>query len=142
VGADGAAVLCEPLLRVLTGWLWAAGDGDAAALCEPLLRVATGTADACDWPVPPACAPLARVAAALGRARPATTRAPEPREPRRRAPGSWRITWIVRRITCVRTSTAGLRAARIAVLLLGAGLKASAARPPAVTAMTTAATRE
>jgi hypothetical protein len=52
------------------------------------------------------------------------------------------MTWIVRRITCVRTSTAGLRAARVAVLLLGAGLKASAARPPAVTAMTTATTRE
>jgi hypothetical protein len=52
------------------------------------------------------------------------------------------MTWIVRRITWVRTSTAGLRAARAAVLLPAAGRKANAARPPALIAMTTAAPRE
>lgn len=49
---------------------------------------------------------------------------------------------MVRRITWVRTSMAGLRAARVPALCPGAGLKANAAKPPAVIAMTTAAIRE
>jgi len=52
------------------------------------------------------------------------------------------MTWIVRRITWVRTSTAGLRAARANVPVPAAGLKANAARPPALIAITTAAMRE
>ena len=150
-------VRCDPLLRVLTGWLWLAGAGDV--LCDPLLRVAIGAAEAVLCPLLVRCAPLARVATAavpavcavrcppLAAVRavprcPAITSAEEPRAPRSSAPGSWRITWIVRRITWVRTSTAGLRAASVAVDVPAAGLSANAARPPATAAMAIATMRE
>jgi hypothetical protein len=52
------------------------------------------------------------------------------------------MTWIVRWITWVRTSIAGLRAARVAVDVPVAGLSANAAKPPAAAARTIAAIRE
>src|SRR6185437_1965650 len=52
------------------------------------------------------------------------------------------MTWTVRRITWVRTSTAGLRAATVPAVCPGAGLKANAASPPAVTAISAAAILE
>jgi hypothetical protein len=119
----------EPLLRVVTGTLPAAEPLDPA--WEPLVRVVTGALPAAELP-DPMCEPLERVAGAPGEplldpARceplaPVLAEAPacEPRgpvgEPGERAPDSWWITWIVRRITWVRTSTAGLRAASVAVV--------------------------
>jgi hypothetical protein len=128
-------------------------------VCDPLLRVATGAAEPVLCPPFVPCAPLARVATAAVPAVcavrcpplevvlafppcPAITRAEELRTPRSSAPDSWRMTWIVRRITWVRTSTAGLRAASVAVDVPAAGLSANAARPPATAAMAMATMRE
>src|SRR5512135_737884 len=49
---------------------------------------------------------------------------------------------MVRRITWVRTSRAGLRAASVAVDVPVAGLSANAARPPAIAAIAIATMRE
>ena len=84
--AGAEAVLCDPLLRVLTGWLEVAGV--EAVLCDPLARVATAVAVPAVWVEP--CRPLAAV-----RARacpvcpaPAANTAEEPWDPRSLAPGS------------------------------------------------------
>ncbi|HET7296674.1 MAG TPA: hypothetical protein VFI66_06000 [Gemmatimonadales bacterium] len=84
--AGAEAVLCDPLLRVLTGWLWLAGAD--AVLCDPLARVATAVAVPAVWVEP--CRPLAPV-----RARacplcpvPAAATAEKPCDPRSLAPGS------------------------------------------------------
>jgi hypothetical protein len=85
---------------------------------DPLARVET--APGALGPAPaPACEPLAPVRAALpapGAAEAAWW------EPGNLAPGSCRITWIVRRMTWVRTSAAGLRAATAVGVLALEGL--------------------
>jgi len=63
-------------------------DAELLELCEPLAAV-RGAAETVRRPVP---VPVARVA---------------PLEERCAWARSWRTTWTVRRITCVRTSTAG-----------------------------------
>jgi hypothetical protein len=131
-------VLCEALLRVVTGTPEPVVVWPVLAPCPPLARVATAATDS---PMAAWCLPLAAVLA-WAWAWPAATTADTPREPRNGAPGSWRITWIVRRITWVRTSTAGLRDARVAVGVLAAGFSANAARPPVATAIAKAAARE
>jgi hypothetical protein len=152
---DPDEVVCERLVRVVTGALDGADEPlDGAELptadpgevaCEPLARVATAAvavAPATTLPADPlACerlAPVRTVRAGL-----------EPRPPgalaRRRGPGdcparSCRTMWIVRRITCVLTSVAGLRAASVAT----AGcvdLSENPARPAATTAATTPTVR-
>jgi hypothetical protein len=45
--AGAGAELCEPLVRVVTGWL--AGAGAGAELCEPLAWVTTGATEADVW---------------------------------------------------------------------------------------------
>lgn len=109
--------LCEPLVRVATGEPDETPEVEAAAeLWPPLARVATPAAlDAeplPEWP----CEPLA----------PVLTEPPwDPRPPVAIAPRgvgkrperSWRTTWTVRLITCVRYCTAGVRAASVATVL-------------------------
>lgn len=131
-------MLREALLRVVTDTLEPAVVWPVLAPCTPLARVATAATGA---PMGAWCLPLAAVLA-WAWAWPATTIADTPREPRNGAPGSWRITWIVRRITWVRISTAGLRDARVAVGVLAAGFSANAARPQVATASAKAAARE
>ena len=104
-----ARSLCEPLVRVATGALAAERPADATpdAACAPLVRVATAPEPEAD-PLP-----------ATGRASRSRRSAPPPAPLRTRArrsataprgvgkcpARSWRTTWIVRRITCVRYCT-------------------------------------
>jgi hypothetical protein len=148
---DPDEVVWERLVRVVTGALDGAepptADPDEAdpdeVACEPLVRVATAA-------VAPATTLPAETVACERLAPVRTVRAGlEPRLPGalapRRGPGecparSCRTMWIVRRITCVLTSVAGLRAASVAT----AGcedLSENPARPAATTAATTPTVR-
>jgi hypothetical protein len=132
-------VVWERLVRVVTGLEPAAElvPLPEPTLCEPLVRVATAPDDATE-PLG-RCEPLAPV---LTEPFP-----PCPGEPVAIAPrgfgdgpaGSWRMTWIVRRITCVRTST-GVRDAS-ATLGLSDGRSANAAKAPAAIAVRAARSR-
>jgi hypothetical protein len=132
-GAEGEP--CDPLVRVLTGAL-AGAEGEP---CDPLVRVLTGALAGAEGEP---CDPLVRVL--TGALAVAACPALAPPEPLawKLAAGSWRMMWIVRRITWVRTSTAGLRAASVPVVAPSDGLSANAARPPATSAMTAATNRE
>lgn len=138
--------------RVVTGFAVEPGLPDAA--CDALVRVATGAGAA----LTNGCEPLERVIGAAVTPGPVAPRAWErlvlvvtgtpacraagalAREGRGSAARWWRVTWIVRRITSVRTSTAGLRAASVAVVSEG-GRIANAAKATAASAVTAATIR-
>ena len=133
------AVAGVPLVRVVTELeLPAEVEPPAPTVpCEPLARVATAAEDPTE---PPAlCEPLAPVLTEPFAPCPGEPVAIAPRGPGEWPADSWRMTWIVRLVTCVRTST-GLWAAS-AVLGLFDGRSASAARAPAAIAVSAATIR-
>lgn len=124
------------LVRVVTG----APAAGAPTECEPLTRVAT-------VPVPPPADPAAGDLLAPVRSDPAAwelaapPREPlAPRDPAAPAADSCLTMWIVRRITTVRVSTAGFRAATVTAVFDG-GRRANAASTAATSAVATAAVR-
>ena len=106
---------CDALVRVVTGAPAGAElDGEPVDACDGLVRVVTAVppAETAAPGDPAPCEPLAAVwieRAELTRPGPPRPRAP-PCPAARGATCSWRTMWIVRRITCVATAGAGLRA--------------------------------
>lgn len=132
-------VLCDGLVLVVTG---AAAYGVAAVEWEALVRVVTGApaAATADPPIPcDLLAPVRGAPAAPPAYQPLPERAPCP-APAPAAAGRCLTMWIVRRITWVRTSAAGLRAATVATVSLE-GRSAHAASTPAARAVIPAAIR-
>ena len=146
--ADDEPDECEALVRVLTGALDPLEpEPEATPLppppLPPLARVATAPLLPAE-PVEPAAEwwPLAPVRGALPAA-PCRPRPPVATAPRGFGPCpacSWRTTCTVRRMTCVRYWTAGLRAASVATGLSD-GCSVYTANPPAATAVMAAALR-
>jgi hypothetical protein len=109
------------LVRVVTGALpLPLPEAPAPPAEDPLERVATAP-DPAPAPLPPPCDPLAPVRADLPEPRPPGHPCPERGN---LPPGSWRMTWIVLRITCVRTSAAGFRAATAVAVVPAEGFSA------------------
>jgi len=108
---------CPGLVRVVTG-APAGAELDAAEpveACDALVRVVTAAppAETAAPGAPTPCEPLALVW--IERAEPRWPRPPRASAPVREVAAgggcSWRTMWIVRRITCVATAGAGVRAA-------------------------------